>query len=74
MHFMEAISVLVPSKFTGGMVNRFMLKAPVWQGVIDVVLVGVDQTAWSNGSSDDGLDGNVLDIGHHLNDHFTTSL
>src|SRR5215213_1420301 len=45
-----------------------------WQAGIDVVLVGVDASALDDGGLDDRLDGRLLHIGQHVEDHLATTL
>jgi hypothetical protein len=70
----EAVAILVARVLPASMADRLVLIAPGRQASIDVVLVGVDASALGDGGLDDRLDGRLLHIGQHVEDHLATTL
>src|SRR4029453_14579161 len=68
------VSILVARVLATPMTNSLVLVAPSLQPSIDVVLVGVDQTARRDRGLDDRLDGLLLDIGQHLQHDLAATL
>src|SRR3954471_12919219 len=56
------------------MADRLVPITPGWQAGIDVVLVGVDASAFGDGRLDDRLDRLLLHVGQHAHDDPTTAL
>src|SRR4051812_10932824 len=56
------------------MADRLVSIPPGWQAGVDVVLVGVDASAFGDGGLDDRLDRLLLHIGQHAHDDLTTAL
>jgi hypothetical protein len=72
MHFMKSIAIT--RLFDRRMIDGLVLIPPLVEAGINVVLIDVQQTPWVNGLRQDGLDGNLLDIGQHPNHDFTGAL
>ena len=66
MDFMEAIAIGIARIFALGVIDSFMAVTPLRQTIVDIILIGVDQTAELDRLCDDGLDGRLLNIGKHL--------
>src|SRR4051812_32540560 len=56
------------------MADRLVSIPPGWQAGVDVVLVGVDASAFGDGGLNDRLDRLLLDIGQHAHDDLPTAL
>jgi hypothetical protein len=74
VYLAEAVTVLVAGVFTAAMAHHLVPVAPTRQASIDVVLVGVDESASGNGRLNDRLDRRLLHIGQHVQDHVTAAL
>src|SRR5215217_4488444 len=74
MHLAEAVAILIARVFAMRVANRFVLVTPDRQARVDVILVCVDQAAWADTGLDDRLDGRLLHIGQHVQNHLTTTL
>jgi len=74
MNFMKAISIFIARIFTSRMIHAFVLVAPLFQTIIDIVFVGVNQAARLNDFGHHRLNGDLLNIRQHPNDNFTTAL
>jgi len=60
MDFAEAVAVFVSGVFTCGMVDGFVLKAPLLETVIDVVFIRINLCALGDSSKDEWLDSRLL--------------
>ena len=56
------------------MVDVFMPVSPLFQAVVNVVLIRVDHASCGNGLSDDGVDRLLLNIGEHFDENFAIAL
>jgi hypothetical protein len=56
------------------MIDRFVSVAPGFQRVINGVLIGKNERTRSDGLTNEGLNGRLLDISKHPDDDFPTSL
>ena len=74
MDLAKAVAVLVPGVLAVAMANPLMPVAPGLQTGVDVVLVGVDEAALSDGGLDHGPDSRLLHVGQHLHHHLAASL
>ncbi len=74
MHFMKTITIFIASIFASRVINAFMLVAPLFQTVIYVVFIGVNQASRFNHFGHDRLNGDLLNIGQHFNDDFAITL
>src|SRR5207245_10683780 len=62
VHFMKAITVVIPSVFPTAMTDACMLVTPRLQTAVDVVFIRVDTRAWCNRRLDERLDPCLLDV------------
>jgi hypothetical protein len=62
MDFMKTISILIAGVLACGVIDALVLIAPFRQAVIDVVCIGVDQTARRNNAGYHWQAGGLLDI------------
>src|SRR5260221_14163830 len=74
MHFMKAVSIVITSVFTGGVIDCFVTKAPLLQTRVDVVFISENQTSHLNGLFENRLDRFLLYIRQHMEDHFAAAL
>ena len=74
MNFMESVAVFIARIFATPMAHRPLLIPPLVKPRIDVVFVRINLCSWRNGGPDQRLDGLLLDIGQHLDDHFAATL
>ena len=74
MDLMEAVAVFIPSVFAFAMADGLVLISPCRKAGTDIILVGMDQSAFGNPFSDDGLDGLLLNIGKHPKDSLSSPL
>jgi hypothetical protein len=74
VNLVEAITIFVPGVLAYRVVDGPVGITPLGQTGIDVVLIGVDETAGLDGLLDQGLDGHLLNIFEHLNDNLTATL
>ena len=63
MHFMKPIPILILSILPGTMVDRFVLLAPIEKGIVDVVVICIDQAPLGHGLGDQRPDGDMLELG-----------
>ena len=68
VHFMKAITVLIPSIFATAVTDTGMRIAPLFQAAINVVLIRVN-TGTCNGRFDQWFDRSLLDVFQHPNHH-----
>jgi hypothetical protein len=74
MDLAEPIAILISGILSLSMINSFMGVAPGFQLAIHAVFIGKNECTGLNGLTNDGLNGLLLDIGEHLNDHFPAPL
>jgi hypothetical protein len=74
VNLMKSISILITGIFPSRMIDAFVLIAPFWQAIVDVVLICVNHTSGGNGFRDDGLDRLLLNIGEHFDENFAIAL
>ena len=74
MNLATAITIVVPSVFAVTVTNAFMLVTPRLQAVVDIVFISVNTRARCNRGLDEGLDGDLLDVGQPPNDDIATPL
>jgi len=74
VHFMKAITVVIPRVFTPAMTDALMRIAPQFQAAVDVVFIRVHTRTRRNRRLDQRLDRPLLDIFQHPNNHVTTAL
>src|SRR4051812_8388694 len=70
----EAVAIVIAGVLAPAMADRLVAVAPVFQAGIDVVFVGIDQSAWTDRLCDDRLDGRLLNVGQHPENDFATAL
>src|SRR4051812_1949249 len=64
--FAETITVLVARKLAAGVANCLVPVAPGRKAGVDVVLVGMNESAWCDGILDNRPDRGLLHVGQHL--------
>lgn len=74
MNLVKAIAIFIAGILTFGVIDRFMVIAPFNQAAVDVVFIGVEEGTGTDGLLNQRFDGDLLDIGQHLNDNLPTSL
>src|SRR4051794_18892946 len=70
----EAIAILVTGVLAPSVADRLVPIPPGCQAGVDVVLVGVDASAFGDGGLDDRLDRLLLHIGQHAHNDLSTAL
>jgi hypothetical protein len=74
VHFMKAISVVIPCVFTSAMTDTLMRIAPLSQAAVDAVFICVHTRIRGNRGLDQRLDRPLLDVFQQPNNHVTTAL
>lgn len=74
MNLMETIPIVIAGVFTPAVANRMMVKAPILQWVIDGIFIGMNPGSWGDERLEDRLDGRLLDVFQHPDDHHTAAL
>ena len=74
MNLMEAIAIVVAGVFTPAVTHRMMIKAPILQWVIDCIFIGIHPGSRGDESLKERLDGRLLDIIQHPDDHRAAAL
>ena len=74
MNFMKTISIFITGILTRRKIDALMPVAPLLQTIINVVFISINQGVGSNSFCDDGLYGNLLNIGQHLDANRTITL
>src|SRR5712691_915425 len=74
MNFAESITILIAGILALGMINGFVRVAPDFQLVINRVFIGKNERTGLNDLTHERLNGLLLDIGKHSDDHLATSL
>lgn len=74
MDFTQTVSILIASIFTRPMTHSFVGIAPLRQGIVDGVFIGIDLGARCNDCFDEWLNSRLLDIGKHPNHNRPTPL
>src|SRR3954447_9751363 len=72
--FAEPVAVFVACILTMGVTDRLVAVAPGWQPGVDVIFIGMDQRAGRNCLGNDRLDGCLLHVGQHVQDHRPAAL
>jgi len=72
--FTETVFVFITSIFTRAMTHGFVEVAPLTQGGVDGVLIGVGLSTRCNSCFAQGFNGGLLDIGKHPNHDLSTPL
>src|SRR4028119_1354710 len=70
----KPVSVIITRIFTSPMTNIFVFIAPLWQWIVDGILVGVNLSAECNSCLDERFNGYLFNIAKHPNHHFPTPL
>ena len=74
MHFVEAVSVVIPSVLASAMANTAVFITPSGKPAIDVVLVGVNGGPRGNRRLEDRLDRFLLNVRQHSHHDLATPL
>jgi hypothetical protein len=64
MDFTKPVSVIITRIFTSPMTDSFVFIAPLWQWIVDGVLVGVNLSAECNRCPDERFNGCLFDRAH----------
>ncbi len=70
----KSVAVLVAGIFPSGMTDGLMMITPILQAVVDIILIGMDESALGNGHGDDRLDRLLLDIFQHFQNNLSSAL
>lgn len=65
MAFTKTVAIVIAGIFPRTMAHAFVPVAPFLQATLDVVLIGVDQGAWSYDGLDQRFDRHLLHVGQH---------
>ena len=71
---MKAIAIFVASILSLGMIDRFVLIAPLGEATIDVVFIRVNEATEGNRFGDDRFNSRLFHISEHPNDYLTVTL
>ena len=71
---MKAIPVIISRVFAPAVTDAYMHIAPLFETVINGIFIRVHTRARSNCGLDQRLDGPLLDIVQHADDHLATTL
>jgi hypothetical protein len=74
MHVTKAVAIFISGVFAPSMVDTLMIISPCTQAGIHAVFIRINKRTWRYGFFDAWLDGPLLHIGHHIDDHLTTPL
>jgi hypothetical protein len=74
VHFMKAITVVIPRVFPPAMTDTLMRITPLVQAAVDVVFICVHTRPRCNRGVDQRLERPLVDVFQHPNDHVTTAL
>src|SRR6266571_3983415 len=74
MDFTKAIPIFISGVLASSMVDALMLVSPGTQAGINTVLIRINKRTWGNGLFDKGLNGLLLHIRKHVDDHLTAPL
>jgi hypothetical protein len=74
MDFMEAVPVVVSRVLTPAVADALVGIAPLFKSGVDVVLVGVNQTATLDDRSDEWFNGRLLHVFEHPDEHVAGTL
>ena len=68
MDFTKAVAIVIAGIFPRTMAHTFVIVAPFLQAAVNVVLIGIDQSARRDRSLDQRFDRYLLDVFQHPND------
>lgn len=74
MNLMETVAVLIVSVFPSAVTDRPMIKSPVGQAAVNIILIGIDSGLRGDELLDQGLDRGLLDVLQHPDHHRPTPL
>src|SRR6266481_4369165 len=74
MDFTKAVAIFISGVLSLSMIDTLMVISPGMQAGINAVFICVNKCTWGNGFFDNWLDGLLLHIGKHVDDHLTTPL
>src|SRR5215831_21365193 len=72
--FTQAVAIVISGVLASSMVDALMLVSPRTQASINAVFIRVYKGTWDNSVGDQRLNGLLLHIGKHVDDHLTTPL
>src|SRR3712207_5316118 len=73
VHLAHAVASLVAGVLAAGMTHRLVWVAPGLQTGVDLILLGVNETATADGGFDNGLDRRLLNLGQHVQNNLSTA-
>ena len=74
VNFVKPITIFISGIFTVGVIDCFVVIAPLCQASINVVLIGINECAWLDGLLNKRLNGGLLDIFKHMDDYLSPAL
>ncbi len=74
MNLMEALPIVIAGVFTLAVADRMRVKAPILQWVIEGLFIGMNPGSWGDKRLEDRLEGRLLDVFQHPDDHRTAAL
>src|SRR2546426_6666258 len=74
MDFTKAVSIFIAGVLALSMVHTLMLVSPCTQASINAVLIRINKRTRGNGLFDEWLNGLLLHISKHVDDHLTAPL
>src|SRR5712691_9628074 len=74
MDFTQAVAIFISGVLAPSMVDTLMIISPCTQAGINAVLIRINKRTWSNGFFDERLNGLLLHISKHVDDHLTATL
>src|SRR6266436_7533137 len=74
MDFTKAVAIFIAGVLASSMVDALLLVSPRTQASIKAVCLRVYKSPWGHGLGDQRLNGLLLPMGQHVDDHLTTPL
>src|SRR6266581_9640231 len=74
MDFTKSVPIFTSGILAPSMVDTLMIISPCTQAGINAVLIRINKRTWSNGFFDERLNGLLLHISKHVDDHLTATL
>lgn len=69
MGLMETVTVLIAGVFPSAVADRPVVKTPLGQAMVNVILVGIHPAPRGDEPLDEGSDGGLLDVLQHPDHH-----
>src|SRR5712691_8808060 len=74
MHFTQAVAIFISGILAPSMVDTLMIISPYTQAGINAVLIRINKRPWGNGFFNERLNGLLLHIRKHVDDHLPATL